>query len=789
MKIRTRLIGLLFFLTLFCLSVLTVQKKYEHNRLLQLMDFMQMEREYVFDRILSLKEKPLETFAFDYSFWDEMAEFVAVPDMTWAVENIEVSLATYEANAAWVYTLDSQLVYSVNNLDEPSGFKELPVPASAGSLFTKGPFCHFFVNTSRGLMEIHGAAIFNSDDLKREGIRHGYLFCGRLWSNDYIDELGQLASSVVNLSDFPENKLPALNQDSIYFSRPLKGWDGQIVKYLNISVTSRAVAGLKRSALQVALLFFIFSAVTLVTVTISIFYWINIPLGLIALSLSKEDSGVLKKLKRQNTEFGDISRMVDSFFMQRNTILNEIARRKQTQEALNKVNNCFVSFGTDPDQNLQRITETAGQILGATCMLYNRGYEDELVTKASWHEPPDFSKRGPGHGHICFDLIQNQNSQLVFIEDLQHTAYSKTDPNVKKYNLQSYVGCPVRSKDRTIAMLCGVFDFPVKIDEYYLNLLQVLGKAASIEEDRKQTEEIFRDQAAQLDSALKEALKSREILLSMLEDNQLNKAKLEQSVQELAVAYAKLKQSQEEVVQVAKFGAIGQLASSVAHEVRNPLAIIMQSLDYLKEKVPVQQQDVIQIANNNIKRANTIIGTLLDFSKAKKVNMSGEDINSILDDCLHLTRYGNLRGKIKIITELSQGLPKVWVDRQKIEQVFVNIFLNAMQAMPQGGDLVVRSYLTECSKLPKEITSKIDGKIFSLKDAVTVDVQDEGSGVSEENMKHIFQPFFTTKGEMTGIGLGLSVVKDILTMHNGSIVMDSQPNKGTKVSVTLIAAA
>jgi signal transduction histidine kinase len=395
---------------------------------------------------------------------------------------------------------------------------------------------------------------------------------------------------------------------------------------------------------------------------------------------------------------------------------------------------------------------------------------------------------GPGQGHICFDVIASQSNQLVIIEDLQRTSYMQTDPNVKKYNLQLYVSCPVRIQNKTIASLCAVFTSPVKIDEYYLNLLQVLGKAASIEEDRKRTEEIFKEQAVKLDSALKEALKSREILLSMLEDNQLNKIKLEQSVQELGVAYAKLKESQEEVVQVAKFGAIGQLASSVAHEVRNPLAIIMQSVEYLKDKVPEQQQEIIQIATNNIKRANTIIGTLLDFSKAKKINMSPENINLILDDCLNLTRYSNLKGKIKIYREFGENLPKVLVDRQKIEQVFVNLFLNAMQAMPGEGNLFVCSYLAKHSNLPKELVGKTDGHPLPDKDAVIIEVRDEGVGISEENMKRIFHPFFTTKGEMTGIGLGLSVVKDIITMHNGSIAIESQLNKGTKVTVTLIAA-
>jgi two-component system NtrC family sensor kinase len=336
--------------------------------------------------------------------------------------------------------------------------------------------------------------------------------------------------------------------------------------------------------------------------------------------------------------------------------------------------------------------------------------------------------------------------------------------------------------------LCAVFVSAVKVDQYHLNLLQVLSKAASIEEDRKRTEETFKIQAMELDNALKDALKSREVLLSMLEDNHLNKEKLEQNVQELDRAYSKLKESQEELLQSAKFGAIGQLASSVAHEVRNPLAIIMQSLDYLDSRITPEDQEIVQIAKNNIKRANTIVATLLDFSKVKRMDMKAEDINSIIVDSLVLIQYSNLKDQVKVVTELAGDLPKIIGDRQKIEQVFVNLFLNAVQAMPKGGNLYVCTHLAEFNTLRKEIKDSLAVDSLPIKNVIMIEVQDEGVGIAEENMKNIFRPFFTTKGAMMGIGLGLSVVKDIITMHKGSITFESQVNKGTKATIILRVA-
>lgn len=778
---------MLLFLTFLFLNLFIIQKHYEHKRLLQLLHSVQVEKEYVFDRILELQGKALKTFVYDYTFWDEMVDFVKAPDKTWAHDNIEISLATYGSNAAWVYNLNRELVYSVNSHGNDLALKELPVPRAALSgLFAHSPFCHFFVNTTRGFLEFWGASIHGSSDAKRETPAQGYFFCSRLWVNNYIAELAQLTDSIVVLSDAAENSRFKKNgSDSISFTRKLTDWDNQPVKYLLVSATSEAIVSAKKSALQVAVLFLSFSVIILLIVSFFIFFWINVPLRLITLSLEKGDSSFLKKIKNQNTEFGDVSRMVDSFFTQRKAVFAEITQRKLTQEALNKVNNCFVSFGVDPDKNIQLITETAGQILDATCMLYNRSHNEMLVTEAGWHEPAGFSRSTLGKGHICFDVIANQSDQLVVINDLQHTRYAQTDPNVRKYNLQSYVTCPVKLAGKTIASFCAVYTYAVKIDQYHLDLLQVLGKAASIEEERKYTEKEFKFQAGKLDNALHEALKSRAVLLSMLEDNYLNKVKLEQSVQELALAYSRLKESQEEVLQAAKFGAIGQLASSVAHEVRNPLAIIMQAIEYLENKIALEDKDIIQVAKNNIKRANTIVSTLLDFSKAKKLNIMLEDINSIVEDSIILTRYTNLKDRVKVFKELSEDLPKVLVDRQKMEQVLVNLNLNAIQAMPKGGNLFLRTYLTEFSRMQEAPENKLNHSPLLARKAVTIEIEDQGVGISEENMKNLFRPFFTTKGEMLGVGLGLSVAKDIVTMHNGQIEIKSKVNQGTKVIITL----
>jgi signal transduction histidine kinase len=785
MKIRTRLICLLMFISLIFFGLFIAQRIAERRRLIELWNSVRIERENIFDKIIELQGRSLQTFVTDYTFWDDMVKFAASPSAEWAQENIAGSMDTYAADVAWVYNKEKKLVYSNVRNEENAELKEYYLPKEAlDKLFLQSPFCNFFINVAGKLVEVKGATIHPSADNKRETPSQGYFFVCRLWTQGHLDEISHLTNSRVILSDTPIAQAADLNQSSaIDFSRILADWDNQPVKYLLISSVSEAITNAKRSIFQVAVLFLSFSIAAALVVSFFIFHWVNVPLQLISRALEKENSSFLTKIKRQATEFGEVSRMVDSFFVQRKILLDEISLRKQTQNALDKVNNCFISFGVDPNKNIQLITNTAGEILEAVCTLYNHNQGGILQTQASWHEPPDFSRSGPGQGHICFDLITAQKNQLIVIDDLQHTSYAQTDPNVKKYNLQSYVGCPIRVQGKTVASLCAVFTSGIKLDSYHFNLLQVLGKAASIEEERKHMEDIFKQQAGKLDEALKEALKSREVLLSMLEDNQLNKIKLEASVVELGQAYSRLKESQEEVIRSAKFGAIGQLASSVAHEVRNPLAIIMQSIDYLGDKVSGQHREVLQLAANNIRRANTIVATLLDFSKVKELKMEPEDINSILDDSLKLTHYSNLKDKVKVFRELGNGLPKVLVDRQKIEQVFVNLLLNAMQAMPEGGNLLVRTYQAEFHDLSEAAKSSIQFEGEEIKNVIVTEVKDEGVGISEENMKNIFRPFFTTKGAMTGIGLGLSVVKDIIALHRGYVGIESKFGKGTKVSI------
>lgn len=261
-----------------------------------------------------------------------------------------------------------------------------------------------------------------------------------------------------------------------------------------------------------------------------------------------------------------------------------------------------------------------------------------------------------------------------------------------------------------------------------------------------------------------------------------------QKALELKDAYDKLQALQNALIQAEKFNAIGRLASGVAHEVKNPLGIIKQSAEYLKGKLLPSEKnapEALRMIKDNIERADNIIRVLLDFSRSNKLERKPEDISSLLENSLVLIKHIPMLEKIRINRELANDLPKVSVDRAKMEQVFINLLINAVHAMPEGGDIFLRTYQLQLNEL-KDGMATVEKNGFKIgEDVVVIEVEDTGIGISQENLKKIFDPFFTTKAPGSGTGLGLSVSKNILNMHNGFIEVKSEEGKGTKVIVIL----
>jgi signal transduction histidine kinase len=185
-----------------------------------------------------------------------------------------------------------------------------------------------------------------------------------------------------------------------------------------------------------------------------------------------------------------------------------------------------------------------------------------------------------------------------------------------------------------------------------------------------------------------------------------------------------------------------------------------------------------------VTRANTIVSGLLQLSAQSDFELKTEDLNSSIKRALRLINAQAVASKVKVARNLDAQLPRVRVDRVKIEQVFINLFLNAVQAMPTGGVLSVSTRAVQFEDGFKPSGSEFYP--FSSGDLVVVaEVEDQGAGISEANLPKIFDPFFTTKAPSGGSGLGLSVVKKIVDMHGGAIHIRNVPQGGVVAELML----
>ena len=219
-----------------------------------------------------------------------------------------------------------------------------------------------------------------------------------------------------------------------------------------------------------------------------------------------------------------------------------------------------------------------------------------------------------------------------------------------------------------------------------------------------------------------------------------------------------------------RLASIGLLAAGVAHEVNTPLAGISSYVQMMQRKTPESdpRRPILEKIEKQTFRASSIVNNLLNFSRQQASDMHAVDLNGVVGETLTLAELPLSKRKVQVETELSESLPPVWGDSGKLQQVLMNLVLNARDSMPNGGDLSIR-------------TARQNGE-------VVLEVADTGKGIPKEQINKIYDPFFTTKATGKGTGLGLSVTYGIVQEHRGTITVRSEAGNGTVFRVALPAA-
>ena len=252
----------------------------------------------------------------------------------------------------------------------------------------------------------------------------------------------------------------------------------------------------------------------------------------------------------------------------------------------------------------------------------------------------------------------------------------------------------------------------------------------------------------------------------------------------LQAAHTELRAMQLELIEAEKMKLIGRLAAGVAHEVKNPLAILKMGVDYLNQTPPEDEttQIIIQEMDDAVKRADSVIRGLLDFSRPKQLEKKRENLNGLLEDALKLVRV-EMKGSFEIIRELEPTLPEVALDAEQISHVFLNLMTNSIHAMGSAGTLTIRTFAKQLTGVGENIAGSASESFRVGQSIVVVEIDDTGHGIPEDKLAKIFEPFFTTKPTGKGTGLGLAVVKTIIDLHGATIDIRNLHEGGTRATM------
>ena len=308
---------------------------------------------------------------------------------------------------------------------------------------------------------------------------------------------------------------------------------------------------------------------------------------------------------------------------------------------------------------------------------------------------------------------------------------------LERAGLSSAMVAPLRHHGRLLGMLGVAVGDQRRLSDSDLRMLRSIGEQAAL------------------------AVRNAQLYAELQSYAQTLEDKVEQRSRELQAAQA-------ELIRAEKLAALGRMAAGIAHEVNNPLQPILNCLEVAIEDTENGERpdtEVLRVAEREVQRIKSIVSRLLDFARPSNSEPAAVDLQELINEVLLLTAKQLERNGVRVTTQLNYA-PVISGNATQLKQVMLNLVLNAMEAMPDGGDLVI--------------------ELYPERGGVVIRLQDTGVGMDEETVAQIFDPFYSTKRE--GTGLGLAVTYGIIEGHGGTIQVDSQPMQGTTFTIWLPAA-
>ncbi len=318
-RTETRVVLLVGLVTAAVLVGLVLHRFAEQNRIRRLFDRRIAEESAMFDKLVEVQGASLEMFARDYSYWDELVQFIRSSDSAWAEKNLAASLGTFQASAVWVFDTTGVLLYSAG---ENSRVRPPDLPEAALRPLRQGTrFVHWFLPESAGLLELRGATVHPTDDPERTGPPQGILVVGRYWGAGFIGGLSRLVGASIRVVDGPvsshgpHQSFP--DRGIMFITRDLVGPDDSVMAHVGARKRLDAVAEFNRASNRQFVMLLIFGLTVMLVVVLAILQLVARPLTVLTRAMVEERPGLLGGLQKSRSEFGHLARLVVGFFEQR----------------------------------------------------------------------------------------------------------------------------------------------------------------------------------------------------------------------------------------------------------------------------------------------------------------------------------------------------------------------------------------------------------------------------------------------------------------------------------------
>ncbi len=263
---------------------------------------------------------------------------------------------------------------------------------------------------------------------------------------------------------------------------------------------------------------------------------------------------------------------------------------------------------------------------------------------------------------------------------------------------------------------------------------------------------------------------------------------LAEALKALRSSHEQLKSTQLQLIQAARLESVGRLAAGVAHEVKNPLAILLTGIQLMQRRT--RDADTLALLGDleiAVRRANGVVVGLLDFSASIELKLESIELENVVSDALRLVHHELDARRVRFRWDKATPMPRLKVDRMKIEQVIVNLMMNAMDAMPAGGELVLRTSVRQLTRTGHGVGYRKSDRLRLGQTVAVFEVEDGGTGIPPDIFWRAFEPFFTTKPAGKGTGLGLAVCRMIAELHRGSVWLENRPEGGARATLWLPA--